>query len=326
MTMYGYETFHEDLAMGLISNVRGQNPPHAYIFEGDSGLGIYETARLFASALTCTAETVPCTVCNSCVTAKADSNPDIITVKPEDKKKSIGVEVIRDMIADAVLKPFLAKRKVYILPDCSIVTESAQNAFLKLLEEPPEYAVFILITDNADLLLETIRSRCVKVRFSPLSEERMSEYLEKINPNDNRNKFLVRYSAGIPEKAAKILSDDSFDTVRSQAAAKFPLLFSKKALTAYTLCDFMEENKDNAALILSLWEGMMRDIILIHNDSVGLITNSDYESRLKELAARVDEKRAIMAAESILLAQTMQRRYVNLRALTLKMALSIAAD
>ncbi len=321
--MYGYETFHEKLAEGLISNVRGENPPQAYIFEGDSGLGIYETARLFAAALTCTADTVPCGACNSCVSASANSNPDIITALPMDRKKSVGVEVIRDIITDAAIKPFMAKRKVYIFPDSSILTEPAQNAFLKLLEEPPEYAVFILISDNADLLLETIRSRCVKVRFSPLSEERMSEYVESLRPKDKRNRFVVRYSAGIPERAAKIIADDSFDAIRKEAAKHFPLLFSKKPLTAYTVCDFLEQNKDNAQLILSLWEGLVRDVILLQNEGAELITNSDFEKPLRELAARVEEKRAVCAAESILLAQTMLRRYVNLRALTLKLALSI---
>ncbi len=323
--MYGYDTFHEELAESLIANVRRQNPPHAYIFEGESGLGIYETARLFASALTCTAEMVPCGACNSCISAKADSNPDIITVVPSDKKKSIGVEVIRDMITDAVLKPFLAKRKVYILPDSDIMTEPAQNAFLKLLEEPPEYAVFILICSNSDLLLETIRSRAVKVRFLPLSEERMGEYVEKISPNDKRKQFIVRYSAGNPEKAQKIIADENFDVTRSEAVKRFPLLFSPKPLNAYAICDFVEENKDNAPLIFSLWEGLVRDIILIQNGSAKLIANSDYEDRLKTLAARVSEKGALKSAESIMLAQTMQRRYVNLRALTLKMALSISA-
>ncbi len=326
MKMYGYDTFHEELAESLILNVRNQNPPHAYIFEGESGLGIYETAHLFASALCCTAETVPCGICNSCHSAKADSNPDIITVKPLDKKKSIGVEIIRDIITDAVLKPFLAKRKVYIFPDSAVITEPAQNALLKLLEEAPEYAVFILICENSDLLLETIRSRCSKVRFSPLSEKKMSEYVEKISPDDKRKQFIVRYSAGNPAKAQKIIADEGFDKLRSETVKRFPLLFSPKPLNAYAICDFVEENKDNAPLIFSLWEGLIRDIILIHNDSRELITNSDYDEQLKALAARVSEKGAVKSANSIMLAQTMLSRYVNLRANTLKMALSVSAD
>lgn len=321
--LYGYDTFHEKIAEGLIANVRGGNPPHAYIFEGDSGLGLFETARLFAASLACNAENTPCGVCNSCVSAKAESNPDIIVIKPEDKKKSVGVEKMREMISDAYVKPFLAKRKVYIFADAGIATEQAQNAILKLIEEPPEYAVFILICDNADLLLETIRSRCVKVRFSPLSEQKMAEYVETVSPNNSKREFIVRYSGGIPQNAKNIIEDENFDRIRTETVKRLPLLFSQRKLTAYNLADFVEENKENAALVLSLWAGLMRDIIFIHQDSVKLITNSDYERDLTELAARVDERAAVKALESIMLAEEMLRRYVSLKSLVLKMALEI---
>lgn len=321
--MYGYETFHEKLAEGLIANVRSGNPPHAYIFEGDFGLGLLETARLFAASLACTADNAPCGVCNSCVGAKAQSNPDIIIIKPEDKKKSIGVEQMREMISDAYVRPFLAKRKVYIFADAGIATESAQNAVLKLIEEPPEYAVFILLCSNSELLLDTIRSRCVKIRFSPLSEQRMTEYVESISPSDSRREFIVRYSGGIPQNAKNIIEDENFDRIRTETIKRLPLLFSQRRLTAYNIVDFAEENKDNAALVLSLWGGLMRDIICIHQDGVKLITNSDYERELTELAARVEEKAAVKALESIMLAEEMLSRYVNLRALILRMVFSI---
>ncbi|MEE0944018.1 MAG: hypothetical protein UIM24_01015 [Clostridia bacterium] len=321
--MYGYETFHEKLAEGLIANVRGGNPPHAYIFEGDAGLGLFETARLFAASLACSADNSPCGVCNSCVSAKVESNPDIIVIKPEDKKKSISVEQMREMISDAYVKPFLAKRKVYIFADAGIATESAQNAILKLIEEPPEYAVFILICDNAERLLETIRSRCVKVRFSPLSEGEMAEYVDSISPGNAKRDFIVRYSAGIPQNAKNIIEDESFDHIRTETVKRLPLLFSQRKLTAYNLADFVEENKEKAALVLSLWAGLMRDIIFIHQGSVKLITNGDYERELTEVAARVEERAAVKALESIMLAEEMLRRYVSLRSLVLRMALSI---
>lgn len=321
--MYGYDTFHPRIAEGLISNVRRGNPPHAYIFEGDRGLGILDTARLFAASLACTGESSPCGACMSCIGAKSGNNPDIITVEPEPKRKTIGVDGIRNIVTDAYVKPFLAKRKVYIIPDCSIVTEQAQNAFLKLLEEPPEYAVFILIADNSDLLLETIRSRCVKVRFSPLSDGEMADYVEKISPNDKRKAFIVRYSNGIPATADRIIADESFDELRSETVKKFPQLFSPNPLSAYDICDFVEERKENAELILSIWAGLVRDIIFIQSGQAELITNVDAEKPLREFAARVDDKVAFRAAESILLAEEMLRRYVSLHSLVLRMALTI---
>ena len=187
--MYGYDIFHDKLAEGLISNVRRGNPPHAYIFEGESGLGRYETARLFAAALACGEENAPCGHCNACVSAKSDTNPDIMTVEPEEKRKTIGAERMRALITDAYTKPFLSKRKIYIFRDAQIITEQAQNAFLKLLEESPEYAVFIILAQNADLLLQTVRSRCVIVRFPALSSEKMRRYIEKLSPGDVSMEF-----------------------------------------------------------------------------------------------------------------------------------------
>lgn len=324
--MYGYDIFHDKLAEGLISNVRRGNPPHAYIFEGESGLGRYETARLFAAALACNDDNAPCGACSSCIGAKSGTNPDIITVEPEEKKKTIGVEKIRDLIADAYVKPFLAKRKVYIFRDAGIVTEAAQNAFLKLLEEPPEYAVFILITNNADLLLQTVRSRCVKIRFQTLSDTQMSEYIDRVSPDNPQKEFLVKYSGGIPGNVQKILADSGFDELRTQTVKKLPQLFSSRRLSAYSICDFVEENKDNAALILSLWAGLVRDIIFIQNGSTNLITNGDYRTELKNISARIDEKAALAAAGEILLAEEMLRRYVSLHSLVLRMALSISAN
>ncbi len=321
--IYGYDTFHGKLAKGLISNVRRGNTAQAYIFEGDRGLGIYDTALLFAASLACAEENAPCGACTSCIGAKGGNNPDVITVLPEPKRKTIGVEGIRNIITDAYIKPFLAKRKIYIFPDAGNMTEAAQNAFLKLLEEPPEYAIFILIADNSDLLLETIRSRCVKVRFSPLSEREMSEYVEKLSPNDKRRDFIVRYSEGIPERAAKILDDENFDTLRTETVKKLPQLLSPRPLAAYAICEFVEERKDSAELILSMWAGLVRDIIFIQSGKAELITNVDFENNLKELAAHLSVRTAFSAAESILLAEEMLRRYVSLHSLVLRMALSI---
>lgn len=286
-------------------------------------MGIYETARLFAASLACVGENTPCGACASCVGARAGSNPDIVTVMPEPKKKTIGVEGIRNIITDAYVKPFLSKRKVYIIPDSSIVTEQAQNAFLKLLEEPPEYTVFIFIADNAESLLETIRSRCVKVRFSPVSESVMSDYVEKISPSNKNKEFIVRYSEGIPERAKKILEDEGFDELRSETVKMLTKLFSLRRLDAYEISEFVEKRKESAEIILLIWRGLVRDIILIQNGQTALIANTDYEAQLKEIAARTDEKKTMRAAESLLLAEEMLRRYVNLHALILRMALSI---
>lgn len=323
--MYGYDTFHDKIADGLIRNVRRNNPPHAYIFEGEEGIGILETAKLFAMSLACPSENPPCTVCNSCISQKSGNNPDVILVLPEDKKKTIGVERVRELLKDAYIKPFLAKRKVYIFPDSSQLTEASQNALLKLIEEPPEYAVFILITDNAELLLETIRSRCVKVRFPPLSNEKIGEYIDKVSPNDSRREFLIAYSEGNPGNVDKIIANEKFDLLRSESLKKVESLFSERRLSAYTVAEFLEENKDSAELILSLFASFVRDIIFIQQGASELIKNRDFKDTLMKLSGMIDEREAVSALEKIFTAETMQRRYVNVRALALWLKFSVKA-
>ena len=321
--MYGFNTFHEKIMEGLIGNVRRENPPHAYIFEGEAGLNLSESARLFAVTLACPNDNPPCNSCNSCMSAKGGNNPDIIFVVPEEKKKTIGVDRIRDLSNDAYIKPFLAKRKIYIFPDSSCLTEQAQNALLKLIEEPPEYMVFIFITENSELLLETIRSRCVKVRFPLLSNEKIGEYIDRVSPNDKRRGFLINFSGGNPGNVDEILANEKFDYLREESLKKLESLVSERRLSAYTVSDFLEENKDSAELILSFFEGFVRDILFIRSGVENLIKNSDLKEELLRAAGLLSDKDLADSLEKIFKAKTMLKRYVNVRAIALWLKFSV---
>lgn len=322
--MYGYDIFHEELAQSMIDNIRRGNPPHAYIFEGERGLGRYAFARLIAAALTCTGEREPCGVCSSCIGAAGGTNPDIVLAEPPEKRKTIGADSIREIITDAYVRPFLAKRKVYIFRDAKIMTEQAQNAFLKLLEEPPEYAVFIIIAENAEQLLQTIRSRCVIVRFSALSKDKLREYVKKTAPECANADFVVNYSRGIPYEAKKILTDESFDDIRLSALNQLPLLLSIRPLSAFELCDYADENKDNMPLIVAMWREFLRDIMLIQNGARNAVTNSDYIEKLSEYAQMTDEKIIIKLAGELINTEEMLRRYVSLRSAVLRLGFAAA--
>ncbi|MBR6328317.1 MAG: DNA polymerase III subunit delta [Lachnospiraceae bacterium] len=138
---------------------------HAYIFNGARGTGKKTAASIFARALLCEAGgSEPCDRCPSCRQALAGGNPDIKELVHE--KANIVVDDIREQInADIITKPFSAARKVYIVPDAHRMNPQAQNALLKTLEEPPSYATIILVTENIDALLPTVRSRCVRRDF-----------------------------------------------------------------------------------------------------------------------------------------------------------------
>ena len=164
---------------------------HAYIITAPPEEGFLAAMKL-AKALVCSAPAggSPCGVCENCRKAEKGIHPDILTVtRPADDKgkpkREITVDQIREIVADAVILPNEADRKVYLIRDAGTMNTAAQNALLKILEEPPYFVAFILVADNAGTLLETVRSRCV-IRYlngeedAPPAEarERAERYLQ----------------------------------------------------------------------------------------------------------------------------------------------------
>ena len=142
---------------------------HALLLAG-SGQRL-ELARYAAAALECEAEgNRPCGVCRACRKVEENIHPDVITVQ-DDQHKNIGVAVIREMRSDAYIRPNEGRRKVYLFPDCSLLTEQDQNVLLKIVEEGPAYAAFIFCTPTAHMLLPTIRSRCVEMHVTGEEQE-----------------------------------------------------------------------------------------------------------------------------------------------------------
>jgi len=322
--MYGYEILHEEIMDKLIKNVRLGTSQHAYIFEGERGAGSFEAARLFANALVCDKISVaPCGSCNSCLLAKAGNHPDIHIVTPQKDKKNISVEQIRDIICDAAKKPYETGKKVYIVAYGDEMNEQAQNAFLKILEEPPEYAVFVILAENAVSLLPTVRSRCETVKFAPVGEEKIREILKKAYPDIKNADFLAKYALGNIEKAKLLAQDEGFMPLRSGAFETLKKLLAKELVKSYDVAEFFELNKEDAETVLRLFLDFLRDIVLIQNDGERYIVNADYKDKLINIANTTSEKKTVVAVAEVIKAQEMLRRYVNLRTLILSMAFKI---
>lgn len=322
--MYGYEVLHPTVAESLIQNVRLGISQHAYIFAGERGVGSLECARLLAAALTCKRkESAPCGVCPACLMSKSGTHPDIYTLSPTDGKKNITVDQMRSVTTDAYTKPYESEKKVYIIAYGDDLNEQAQNAFLKVLEEPPEYAVFIILAENPESLLATIRSRCISIRFNPVGDKAIREYIEKHFPDAESTDFLVQYAGGIAGEIEKLLSHENFTVLRRSALDNIEKLLSKSLLDAYDIAAFIEENKEDSDLILRLWQGFLRDIMLIHSGKKDLVQSTDYIDMLINLSNKLDDKRVSLALSELITAQKMKKRYVNLRTLTLRLAFSI---
>ena len=146
----------------------GRGLSHAYLLAGPAGCGKRTLAGLLSQALVCSgAGEVPCGACDHCRKAVAGVHPDILRVGNDGK--DITVSQVREVRSDAYIRPNEAGRKVYILENAQTMNGSAQNALLKLLEEGPAYAAFLLLSDNAGAMLPTVRSRCELLTLSPVT-------------------------------------------------------------------------------------------------------------------------------------------------------------
>lgn len=322
--MYGYEIFHNDIVTELINSVHKKENRQAYLFTGPEGVGRHIAAKLFANALVCeNTAGAPCGACHACIGAKADTNPDIVYIRPTDKK-TISAEQARGIVTDAYIKPMQSSKKVYIVEDGSLLNEFSQNCLLKILEEPPEYVVFIIIATSESVLLQTVLSRCTLVRFPAVSDRVMLDYIKKNYPeNADRVKLLTGLSGGVPGRVDTILNDDEYMQLREESFKMLVPLLSSHRISAYTICEFLENNKERAEMIIDFWQSFLRDSMVIKNGSADLMVNIDMQEQIRNLALRMNDEMPIIALEQTILAKAMLRRYVNLHSLALNLSFSI---
>lgn len=195
---------------------------HAYLINGERYMGKEWIARIYSMALQCERPegTEPCQECRSCKQALGDNHPDIRFITHE-KPNTIGVEEIRNQInADVAVKPYSGPKKIYIVGEAEKMTVQAQNALLKTLEEPPGYAVILLLTANADSLLPTIISRCVLLHMKPVADQKIRSYLmESLGMPDYKADLCVAFARGNPGKAKLLAASEEFEKVKEEAVA-----------------------------------------------------------------------------------------------------------
>ena len=186
----------------LKSMIDNNNISHSYIFSGISGVGKFAFAKEFAKAITCLSDTEqkPCNHCKACESFDNANNPDIIIIDENDD--SIKTEIIKELTNNNLEKPIQGDKKIYIINNSENMTKEAQNSILKTLEEPPQYAIIILITSNENMLLNTIKSRCIRIPFHRLTNNELKEYFDRIGQSINTN--LIKAFDGSIEKALRI--------------------------------------------------------------------------------------------------------------------------
>ena len=210
---------HKDILKYISSAVENNRVSHAYILNGERGSGKKMLANLFAMTLLCeTGDNEPCGKCHSCKQAESGNHPDIIRVTHE-KPNSISVDDIRTQVNNTVdIKPYQGPYKVYIIPQADMMTPQAQNAILKTIEEPPSYAVFLLLTENAETLLPTINSRCVMLKLRNIKDTLIKKYLmENLEIPDYKADMCTAFAQGNMGRAIMLANSDHFNEIREES-------------------------------------------------------------------------------------------------------------
>ena len=203
---------HEQIKEHMQAAIRDKKPFHAYLFQGEEGVGKEALARTFAAGLQCQSESAdkPCKECVSCRQMESGTQPDVIWVTRE--KASLGVDEIREQLCNTMdIKPFSSPYKIYLVPEAEKMTEAAQNALLKTIEEPPEYGIVILMTSNISALLPTIQSRCLTMEFRPLSTAVVESYVkEHCQVPDYQARASAAFAQGNLGKAMRYAKSEDF--------------------------------------------------------------------------------------------------------------------
>ena len=255
---------HTDVVEHLKNAMKMDKVSHAYIFNGEKGCGKKTLAREFARALQCQGEgEKPCGMCLSCRQAEGHNQPDIIEVT-HDKPNTIGVDDIREqVVADVQVRPYSSPYKVYIIPDAEKMNQQAQNALLKTIEEPPEYAVIMLLTSNIDALLPTIRSRCVRLDLKVVDDRLVKKYLmERLHVPDYQAEIDASYAQGSIGKAKEAATSQEFADMTANA---LKILKYANTMEVYELTEAIKTltaDKNNINDYLDIFQFWFRDVLM----------------------------------------------------------------
>jgi len=229
----------------LINSIKTNKVSHSYMFVGIEGIGKKLIAKEFAKMILCLNEDKYCNKCKSCIEFDSNNNPDFFLIEPEGN--SIKIEQIREIQKKVAENPIISNKKVYIINDSDKMTKEAQNCLLKTLEEPPEYITIILIGQNENSFLETIKSRCMILHFEKIENDIIRTFLKENYQVDNLDEDLLDTFQGSIGKAINLKDKENI-----YLKIKELLNFAKKC----SIIEFMKkaqiiyENKENIFEIL----------------------------------------------------------------------------
>lgn len=302
---------HEEIIRHIKNAIKTGKVSHSYIFTGEPGSGKKLLAATFAMTLQCEERgTEPCQKCDSCKKAIGKNHPDIIMVNHE-KPGTISIDEIRDqVINDVAIKPYCSPYKIYIVADAEMMTVQAQNALLKTIEEPPEYAVIMLLTSNADSLLPTIQSRCVRLDLKVVDDSLVKKYLmERLHVPDYQAEIDASFAQGSIGRAKESATSEEFSEMTQNA---LKILKYANTMEVYELTDAIKNlstEKQNINDYLDIFQFWFRDVLMFK--ATREIDNLVFKQEINYIKEQASE-RSYENLEKIL--EALEKTKVRLRA------------
>ena len=243
----------------LTNSIKSNMVSHAYMFEGPNGIGKNTMARELAAILL--------------EMENLFNSPDYIEIKPDGN--SIKIAQIRKLQSDILVKPYKSY-KIYVIDEAQKMTVEAQNALLKTLEEPPKYAIILLITDNKESLLDTIKSRCEIIKFTPIPMQEVASYLTMNGIDSKRASLLANFSRGSMKKAIELSESEEFHLMREEVQKYVETFLNGNLIEIMDIQSSIEKYKDQITNVLDLLINYFRDIMMVkENVDNSMIINLD---------------------------------------------------
>lgn len=291
---------NEKIKQILKNAVESNNVLHSYMFVGEEGIGKNLFAKEFAKMILCSNQDVkPCNQCKSCVEFNSENHPDFMQIVPDDGK-TIKIEQVRFMQEKTQEKPVTSNKKVYLISKAETMTREAANSLLKTLEEPPEYVVIILTTSNESKILTTIKSRCMKLHFEPIPEEKIIDYLKQNGIDANLTENMLKHCEGSIGKAIKI--NDLKDQYM-QIEQLINLLEKQSITQIWKKAEVLYSSKDDIIDLLNYMEIVIYNIIkkehkikytegihIIEQTKQRLLANANYDMSIDNLLLKLWEE------------------------------------
>ncbi|MFW5713056.1 MAG: DNA polymerase III subunit delta' [Brevefilum sp.] len=296
-----WNIFGHEWAVNLLrSHAAGGNLRHAYLFNGPEGVGRETLALRFAQALNCRQPPAPgefCGACKDCRQIQTRQYPDLSVVLPEDGHKDVRIDQVRELQHTLALSPYAATYRIALLPDFQHVTEQAENALLKTLEEPPDKVVLLLTVDALESLLPTIVSRCEVIRLRPASLQDTNNYLvTSFHLPAEEAKLIAHLSGGRIGAAVRMVEDPESITQRAEQLEAFLNLLSSTRYERFNLADKLTKSykdaRQNALEAVTLWLSFWRDVFVRATGSGLPLVNVDLEEQVNQASIQLEARAA----------------------------------